>query len=204
MPLDLYLAFVVAAAVVLAVPGPTILLVVATALGRGTGAALRSVIGVAAGDALAVTVSLAGLGALLAASAAAFTVLKWAGALYLIYLGVQAWRHAGAHADDSAPPPTDGTIRKAFVVTALNPKSIAFFVAFLPQFVDPAAPAGPQWLLLGTTFVVLATVNGIAYALLAGRLRRLFAGVTARRRLDRAGGTALIGAGVLTASLERT
>jgi threonine/homoserine/homoserine lactone efflux protein len=204
MTLELWLAFTVAASVLLAVPGPTILLVVGFALRHGTRAALGTVGGVVTGDALAMTLSLAGVGAVLAASATLFTGLKLAGAAYLVWLGVRAWR-APVPDRRIEPPSVAGRVmgRQAFVVTALNPKSIAFFVAFMPQFVTPTAPVLPQLFLLGTTFLVLAALNAAAYAVLAGRLQRRLRDGHALRWANRVGGGFLIGAGLLTATLRR-
>jgi threonine/homoserine/homoserine lactone efflux protein len=134
-----------------------------------------------------------------------FSLLKWIGAGYLIYLGIKLWR-TRSEADEI--PVTIGNqnrslFKSAFVVTALNPKSIAFFVAFLPQFVDPRGQAVPQLLLLGATFLSLAAVNAMLYALFAGQLRDTMQNSRVRRWFNRLGGTALIGAGIVTATLKR-
>jgi threonine/homoserine/homoserine lactone efflux protein len=213
MTLELWLAYVLAAAIVLLVPGPTVLLVIGYALADGPRSAWRTVPGVMGGDATAVSFSLLGLGALLATSAALFGALKWIGAAYLVYLGVRLWRAplpdaaAEAHA---AAPRTDGragtswaVTGHAYAVTALNPKGMAFFVAFLPQFLVPRAPLLPQALLLAGTWVAMAGLNATAYALLTGRLRTLLRRPGARRTLHRVSGGLLIGAGALTAALRR-
>ena len=206
MPLELWIAFALASAAVLAVPGPTVMLVVSYALGRGRASGWATVPGVALGDLTAMTASLLGAGAVLAASATLFTILKLAGAGYLIWLGVRLWR---------APPTlamaTATTDRKsgramfwnAFVVTALNPKSIVFFIAFAPQFVDPAAPALPQFAAMEATFVGLAAVNAALWALLAGELQRRARRPETLRLVNRVGAGFLIGAGVLTAAVRR-
>ncbi len=204
MSFETWLAFTVAASVLLIVPGPTILLVTGFALRHGTAAAMRTVSAVVAGDALAMTLSLAGVGALLATSATLFTALKFVGAGYLVWLGIKAWR-APVPERGLDLPPVDGTglRRQAFIVTALNPKGIMFFVAFMPQFVSTTAPVLPQLLLLGATFLFLAGLNAALYVLLAGRVKD---GLRDRRTLvwaNRMGGSFLIGAGVLTATLRR-
>ena len=204
MPFDLWIAFAAASLLLLLLPGPTVLLVVGTALARGRAAALAMVPGVMAGDAVAMTASLAGLGAVLATSATAFAVLKWAGAAYLVWLGVRMWRRSAAGAvpvADDASPRALGL--RAFVVTALNPKGIAFFVAFVPQFVDPARPLLPQVAILEATFVTLAGLNVLGYALLAGRARRAVLRPATLRLLNRAGAGALVGAGAITATMQR-
>lgn len=204
MTLETWIAFVAASSVVLAIPGPTILLVIGQSLGTGRRGALPLVAGVALGDLTAMTLSLAGLGALLAASATAFTVVKWLGAAYLIWLGVALWR-APVPVEGAAPValPARRAMRDAYVVTALNPKSIAFFVAFVPQFVVPGAAFAPQAAILIATFVVMAAVNAGLYAVLAARLAGAVRRPTVRRLVNRAGGTMLIGAGVATAAMRR-
>ncbi|WP_419899668.1 LysE family translocator [Roseomonas sp. USHLN139] len=201
MPLETWIAFLAAAAVVLAIPGPTILLVIGQSLGGGRRAALPLVAGVAAGDLTAMTLSLAGLGALLATSAALFTVLKWAGAAYLVWLGVKLWRAPVEGA--SVPLGARQAWRQAFLVTALNPKSIAFFVAFVPQFIDPALPFLPQAAVLVASFVTLAALNALLYALAAGRLSGAVQRPSVRRILNRTGGGMLVGAGLATAAMRR-
>ncbi len=202
MTFETWIAFALAAAAMLAIPGPTVLLVVGRSLGAGRRNALPLVAGVALGDLTAMTLSLAGLGALLATSAAAFAALKWAGAAYLVWLGVRLWR---APVEAGAAPPSDArrALRQAFVVTALNPKGIAFFVAFVPQFLDPSLPFLPQAALLMATFVGLGALNAALYALLAGRASGAVERPTVRRWLNRAGGTVLVGAGLATAAMHR-
>lgn len=202
MATETWLAFVAATVVMLAIPGPTILLVIGQSLGAGKRAALPLVAGVALGDLTAITLSLAGLGALLAASATLFTVLKFAGAGYLVWLGVRLWR-APVEAGASAPVSARRAMRDAYVVTALNPKGIAFFVAFVPLFVDAGSPFLPQAVVLVATFVGLAAVNAAIYALLAARLSGAVRRPGVRRAFNRCGGTVLIGAGLATAAMQR-
>ncbi|MEQ9638614.1 MAG: LysE family transporter [Alphaproteobacteria bacterium] len=206
MAIEAWLAYVVAATALLLVPGPTVLLVVTYALSAGRRSALYTVIGVTLGDIAAIAMSMAGLGALLAASATAFTALKWVGAAYLVYLGIRLWR-APASLDDKVEGAAGSSARAmlahAFVVTALNPKSIVFFVAFLPQFINPHAPVLGQMTLLGATFVVLATVIVTGYALLASGARERIRRPSVLRWMNRAGGGALIAAGVLTVVWRR-
>ena len=201
MTLSLWAAFVAASSILLVIPGPTVLLVVSYALGQGWRTALPMAIGVALGDFTAMTLSMLGLGALLAASATLFTALKWIGAAYLVWLGVKLWRAGGA-----LQVPRNGSGRPpwavAWLVTALNPKSITFFVAFLPAFLDPRADFLTQMLVFETTFVVLAFANSFVYALVASRARGLVANPRAFRVINRTGGGLLIGAGVATVTLS--
>lgn len=204
MTFEAWAAFAAASAVMLVIPGPTILLVVSYALGQGWRTALPMAVGVALGDFTAMTLSMLGIGALLAASATVFTVLKWVGAAYLVYLGIKLFR-AGGHLD--AEPRTEETpalrmMAHAWLVTALNPKSITFFVAFLPQFLDRNADFLTQMVVFETTFLVLAFLNAFGYALVAARARTLVRNERAIRLFNRAGGTLLIGAGVATVAVR--
>ena len=202
MTLETWLAFVAASSVLLIIPGPTILLVVSYALGQGWRAALPTAVGVALGDFTAMTLSMLGIGALLATSATLFTVLKLAGAAYLIWLGVRLWRAGGTL---EAKPITEVTrparmVAHAWLVTALNPKSITFFVAFLPQFLDHSLPFWTQMVIFETTFLILAFANALGYGLVASRARRMVRSPRVIAAVNRAGGTLLIGAGVATAT----
>lgn len=207
MELDLWLTFVAASTALLLIPGPTVLLVLSYALSKGRSVAVASAGGVALGDLVAMTASLLGLGALVMASATAFVILKWLGAAYLVWLGIKLLRSAPAHGFETMTPQRDVTARSVFghaaAVTALNPKSIAFFIAFVPQFIRPDAPLLPQFIILIATFVGLAAINALAYALLADTLRRTIERPSVITWLTRAGGATLVGMGVLTATLKR-
>ncbi|MBZ9654348.1 LysE family translocator [Phyllobacterium lublinensis] len=201
MSVEHWLAFVAASAILLAIPGPTILLVISYALGHGRRFAVATVAGVALGDFTAMTASMLGLGALLAASATIFTLLKWVGAAYLIYLGIKLWRAPVARLDgEGAAAQDDKAIRiflHAYVVTALNPKSIIFFVAFLPQFLDTSRPIFAQMVIFETTFLVLAMLNAGIYALMASMARQTIRKPGVQRIVNRTGGSLMIGAGLL-------
>ncbi len=172
MTFHAWLTFILATAVLLAIPGPTVLMVIGQSLGAGRRHALPLVAGVALGDLTAMTLSLAGLGALLAASAAAFTLLKWIGAAYLVYLGVVLWR-APVSADAAPPLGAAAAFRRAYVVTALNPKGIAFFVAFVPQFMSPSAPFLPQAAILVVSFVTMASATALLWTGVRHRTGRI-------------------------------
>ena len=204
MSFETWLAFVAASSILLVIPGPTILLVVSYALGQGWRTALPMAVGVALGDFTAMTLSMLGIGALLAASATVFTALKWIGAAYLIYLGIKLFRAGGAL---NAEPRTDTVssvkmMAHAWLVTALNPKSITFFVAFLPQFLDRHADFWTQMLVFEATFLVLAFANAFGYALVATRARTIVRNPKAIRIFNRAGGTLLVGAGIATVAMR--
>lgn len=204
MTFEIWIAFALASAALLAIPGPTVMLVVSYALGRGKRSGWATIPGVTLGDFVAMTVSLAGAGAVLATSAALFTLLKLAGAAYLVWLGIGLWR------SKPAPPQigrTGGEMRgmflNSFVVTALNPKGIVFFIAFVPQFVDPEAPLLPQFVILEATFLTLAALNILIWVVLAGEMRARFSRPETLRLINRIGGSFLIGAGLLTALTRR-
>lgn len=208
MPIETWLAFVAASAVLLAIPGPTILLVISYALGHGRKVASATVAGVALGDFTAMTASMLGLGALLATSAALFTVLKWVGAAYLIYLGIKLWRAPVSTqvTPEAGEVPSERPLRiflHTYVVTALNPKSIMFFVAFLPQFLDLTRPLFVQMAIFETTFLVFATLNATLYALLAAMARGTIRKPRVQTIVNRAGGSLMIGAGLLTLGWRR-
>lgn len=208
MSLEAWFAFAAASAIMLAIPGPTILLVVSYALGHGRKTALATVTGVALGDFTAMTASLFGLGAVLAASATLFTVLKWVGGAYLIWLGIKLWRApviSEPMADNDNLPEKKSlkVFLHAYVVTALNPKSIVFFVAFVPQFLNAAQPFFGQMLIMEATFLVLAIINASIYALAANAARGLIRKASVQRAVNRTGGTLLIAAGAVTAGYRR-
>lgn len=207
MDFNLWLAFVLASILLLLIPGPTVLLVLSYAISQGRRVALSTAAGVAFGDLLAMTASLAGLGAMILTSAKLFMMLKLIGAAYLIYLGVKLYR--------GAPLSTLGEIKKvevissrkifshATAVTALNPKSIVFFIAFVPQFIQPESALLPQFIILITTFVGLATINAFAYAFLADYLRQQINRPLVLSMLTRLGGVALVVMGIATATFRR-
>lgn len=207
MDLHVWLAFVAASTALLLIPGPTVLLVLSYAISQGKRVALATVAGVALGDLIAMSASLAGLGALVLASATLFTALKWLGAVYLVYLGIKLIRSASTTSSGDgtalAPTRTRNVFGNAATVTALNPKSIVFFIAFVPQFLTLDRPLLPQFAILIFTFVGLAALNALAYALLAHRLRSMVTRPSILAWFSRLGGGALIAMGVATATVKR-
>jgi threonine/homoserine/homoserine lactone efflux protein len=206
MTLAQWLPFAIASAILVAIPGPTVLLVVSYALGHGRKYAFATTAGVALGDLTAMTASMLGLGVLLAASAELFMVLKWIGAAYLVYLGVKLWRAPVVNADEMKAPEevrTGRIMAHAYAVTTLNPKSMIFFVAFVPQFIDPHVATVSQIAIFEATFVGIAAVNSFAYALLASGARRAIRQVSVQRAVNRMGGALLMGAGIFAAAWKK-
>ena len=199
MSLELWLTFVIASAILVAIPGPTILTVISYSIAHGRRANIPMVAAVALGDATALAFSLLGLGALLSASATLFTLIKWAGGLYLIFLGgrmLLGGMRAGHVNLPTAPVALKTVFLNTYLVTALNPKGIIFFVAFLPQFIDPRADPSFQLWVLALTFVVLAIINASFYALFASVARQALTSGRAQRIFNLLGGGLLCTAGV--------
>jgi threonine/homoserine/homoserine lactone efflux protein len=202
-----WLAFALAAAIMGLIPGPGVTSIVGYALSSGRRTALASVAGMALGNLVAMTVSLAGAGALLAASALAFTILKWAGALYLIGLGVLAIARSQRGLATAAASLAPISARTAFLsnvaVGTFHPKTIVFFVAFAPQFIRPDVNYALQAAILIATFTVVVGATDTAYALVAARASHLLRSPHAALWSRRAGGGVLIAAGVATAAASK-
>ncbi len=208
MSFDHWLAFALASAVLCIIPGPTVLLVISYALGHGKKSAIATIVGVALGDLTAMTASLLGLGALLATSAGLFAVIKWIGAAYLIFMGIKLWRTPvmGVSTDGAFEEQEAKSLRillHAYIVTALNPKGIIFFVAFLPQFLDLTRPLLTQMVIFEITFLVVATINVSSYALLANLARRTIRKPSVQQIINRTGGSLLIVAGLISVGWRR-
>jgi threonine/homoserine/homoserine lactone efflux protein len=194
------LAFALVALVLIVVPGPSVLFVIGRTLALGRRGGLLSVLGNAMGELLQIATVALGVGVMLAQSLLLFGVVKFAGAAYLIYLGIQAIRHRAGGPTAAGPSrsaPTARILREGFIVGATNPKSIVFFVAVLPQFVDYSAGAIPLQLgILGAVFLPIALVSDSAWALAAGTARHWFARSPRRiSTLSTTGGVMMIGLG---------
>jgi threonine/homoserine/homoserine lactone efflux protein len=201
-------AFAVTAFLLIVVPGPSVLFVISRGVTLGRKAALLTVVGNAAGVMVMVVVVAAGLGAVLERSAVLFDAIRFAGAAYLVYLGVQAIRHRrelSTVLDVTATRPSRHILREGFVVGVTNPKLIVFFTAVLPQFVNPdAGPVPVQLLVFGTVFVAIALVMDSCWGLAAGTARAWLAGRPHRlERLGGAGGLVIIGLGARLALTGR-
>ncbi len=209
LPTTHLVAFVLLSYALIVIPGPNVLFVISRALQLGRAAGLAAVVGGQLGVYTQVIAVAVGIGALVEQSVAIFTVIKLAGAAYLIYLGVQAIRQrrslTAALDIGVARKPTGQMLRDGFVVGVTNPKAILFFAAELPQFADRSAGYVPfQLLLLGAVFIGIALVSDSIWAVVAGTARGWFA--RSPRRLERiggAGGLVIIGIGVRLALTGR-
>jgi threonine/homoserine/homoserine lactone efflux protein len=207
MPGISLLGFIAAALVLLLTPGPGVMYIVARSIGQGRRAGLVSVLGLSAGALVHVAAAAAGISTILLASATAFGLVKAAGAAYLIYLGIRTLLARGAVAStEVCTPRSSGRLfADGVLVSVLNPKIALFFLAFLPQFVDPGrGPVAQQILLLGLLYVALALVTDSAYALLAGSLRHRLRDRALQGPLPRyISGSVYLGLGVGTALTGR-
>ena len=199
-----FLLFALASLAFLAIPGPSVFYIVTRSLAQGRRAGVTSMLGVQAGGLVHVVAAAFGVSAIIASSATAFTIVKYAGAAYLILLGVR--KLLARDADDAelelGAPATGRTLFwQGAIVNIFNPKTALFFLAFLPQFVDPSAgPIAPQMLVLGTMLVGLGVVSDGTYALVAaGAGRKLRETAAARRRLDRLSGGIFVSLGLVAA-----
>jgi threonine/homoserine/homoserine lactone efflux protein len=199
--------FALASLALAVVPGPAVLYVVAQSVHGGRRVGVVSALGIASGGLVHVLAAVIGLSALVAASAEAFTVVKIAGALYLVWLGIRTLRSRDDLVGGRAPEPTmTRTYRQGVIVNVLNPKTALFFLAFLPQFVDPGGqPVRLQLAVLGAIFVVIALSSDLVWALVAGSagqvLRRSPTFLRAQRYVS---GTVFVALGALAVTTGRT
>ena len=192
---ELFVAFLLITFVLVITPGPIVTLVIATGATRGVRPALVTVVGTVTGNALLIAAIAFGLSWVLKSSLLLFEAIRWIGAAYLVFLGIQAWRNAGREAE-LPPPPGRVHFWRGFLVALSNPKTIAFFTAFLPQFVDPALPAEFQLAVMCAVSVLMAAVTDTAWAIAAGLGRAWFVKPARARFLGRVSGAVLIGGGV--------
>lgn len=203
---DLYLAFVVATVVLVIVPGPNVTLIVANSLAHGTRRGLVTVCGTAASQAVQLAVTCIGMTSLMLALSQWFEWLRWAGVAYLIYLGIREWRAGGGAMRVAAAGAvsTKTLFWRGFLVSATNPKTLLFYAAFFPQFIDPRGPLAFQMVVLSATFLIIATVLDGSYAMLAGRVSDWLASDRRARLRARVTGSLLIAAGLGLALVRRS
>jgi homoserine/homoserine lactone efflux protein len=195
MSAELYLAFVLACIVVVIIPGPTVTVIVANSLRHGPRAGLLNVAGTQAGLAIMLMILAAGLQVIVENLGHVFEWVRLAGAVYLIWLGIKLWRSDGSLGAAGGARPTGSFFLQGFLVILANPKALLFFGAFIPQFLDPAGDPLRQTILLGLTFMAVATVFDGAYAVLSGGAGRMLARRNLRR-IEIASGTLLVGGGL--------
>lgn len=201
MSIELWLALIAASIALLAIPGPVVMMLFGYTASYGRSVTGVAILGVVAGDFTAMTISLLGAGAILAASKTLFFALKIAGAAYLVWLGVQMWRSETEPELVVIADPSKhklAVLRDTFLVTALNPKDIIFFIAFLPQFLTPTKPALPQIAIIEGTFLTLVVISTLVWVLLADTLVRRLKGTGRLRILNRIGAVFLISTGTIT------
>jgi len=198
---ELYIAFVLATALLILMPGPIVTLTVANALAFGTRRGLSTVVGTSSATAILLLVGGFGMASAFLLLAEWFEWRRWFGAAYLIFLGVQRWRARPVSLSDDGPGTRSNKALfwQGFAVSITNPKTILFYAAFFPQFIDPGLPAAPQLLTLSITFLMIATFFDSCYALLSGRLRPYLADAKAARTGNRVTGSLLIGTGLALA-----
>ena len=202
--LEVWLLFCATETLLCLTPGPAVLLVVSLSLAGNAGAGVRAALGILAANAFYFGLSATGVGALLLTSWQLFFGLKWLGAAYLAWLGLGMLRaRSASEARGPVPAPARAGFRHGFLSQAANPKSLLFFTAILPQFIDPAAPLAPQIALLGISSIVLELAVLCAYAQLAARGRRRLSSGAAQVWIGRAGGALLLTAAARLASLRR-
>jgi len=198
----LFSAFLAITVALFLTPGPIVTLIIATAARNGTRAALLTVAGSLSGNALLLALIAYGLGWILKTSAEVFDAMRLVGAAYLIWLGIQAWR--SPHSETAvAPPAAHVHARRGFIVAITNPKSIAFFTAFLPQFIDPTLPIGHQLVVMCVCSVTLGGLLDSGWAIAAGYGRSFFVKPHHHRLLGRISGSVLIGGGIWLSLVRR-
>ena len=196
MNFETWLSYVGAAFIVCMIPGPTILMVIAQGLNHGPKSVLPLIIGTGTGNLLAMSLSFIGLGALMSASAVMFGVLKWLGAAYLVYLGINYWRApAESLRLESGLMDAREVFKDSFIVTALNPKSIVFFVMLLPLFIDDDHPILVQMMIMSVSFIVVSSLTVLIYGVFSGYIHDKLKSPLTRKWFNRTGGGLLMGAG---------
>ena len=203
MNIELFTAFLLITIVLIIAPGPIVTLVISTGATRGVRAALTTVAGTTLGNALLLTAIALGLNWVHAHADILFNALRWTGAAYLIWLGVQAWRHAGEESQLLLETSRARFLR-GLLVALSNPKTIVFFTAFLPQFIDPRLSAGPQLAAMCVASVMIAGALDCAWAVAAGMGRAWFMKPSRVKLLGRLSGTVLIGGGLWLSLARRT
>ncbi len=207
MTLETWIAFVLASAAVVLIPGPNVVITVTAALRHGKRSGLATIPGVVGGAFVAMSVSLAGAGAILAASVTLFSILKVVGALYLFWIAYQLWTapaECQRENDDVVQDTLSQLFRQSFLISALNPKGPVFYIAFVPQFVAGGASEFQQFAILMVTFLCVAALNSLMWLFGADNLRVVLSGATAQHIFNRCGASCLFVAGIYTLKVSRS
>jgi len=207
MSFEVWIAFIVASSILTLIPGPCVLLVVSQALTRGMSSALLCILGDIVGGVVLMVLSLVGVGAILATSATLFTLFKWLGIIYMAYLGfcqiLEARKSKPVDVKLDAKLPTMSSFNAGFLASLLNPKAIIFYMAFLPQFMDPKGNTLIQFSILIITSSIVIGVILTGYALIASRTRKAFQSERSKKYFDYSGASFLIGSSVFMASTTK-
>lgn len=203
--INLWLAFVVASVVVAVIPGPVVTMVIANSLSHGYRTGMRSIIGAVCGNTILFAIGGFGMAWILVLLADWFDVVRWLGAAYLVYLGIRQWFAKPQSIDDQLQniPSRQAVFWQGFVVAVTNPKTIVFYAAFFPQFIDPTLSTGAQLVVLSMTFLVVVNGVDLFYAAMASRLRPLLTGERRGRIRNRITGILLMGTGAAMALARR-
>ena len=203
---ELYVGFMLATAVLILMPGPIVTLTIANSLAYGTRHGLRTVFGTSSATALLLIVGGLGMASVFSLLAEWFEVLRWVGAFYLVWLGIQQWRARAVDLNEAEAHvgPKKSLFWQGFVVSITNPKTIFFYAAFFPQFIDPLSETGPQLIVLSITFLVIATLLDCGYAFLSGRLRPMLSSERRGQVRNRITGSILIGTGLALAFMRKS
>ncbi|HEY1720219.1 MAG TPA: LysE family translocator [Magnetospirillaceae bacterium] len=207
VPTDLYLGFIAAACALIAMPGPNTTLIVGNTIAHGTAKGLATFGGTLSAAAIQLIVIIFGLTETMTLMATWFDRLRWLGVAYLFWLGIREWLNKSGTDQDAAPLPVRRTHTfywQGVMISLTNPKTLAFFAAFLPQFVDPARPALPQLACLAITFVILAACGDATFCLLAGRIRPWIVGARYASLRHKISGTCLLLCGLALALVRRS
>jgi threonine/homoserine/homoserine lactone efflux protein len=204
MSIEIWLSFVIASIILCFTPGPTVFLVMGQSLNHGKSSVIPLVSGVLCGDVIAMSISFAGLGALLATSAMLFSVFKWIAVIYLIYIGMKAWHTKASIGEVQLSHKKNGKIfKEALIVTALNPKGIIFFIAFFPLFLETTKSALPQLMVMALSFLGVSVFSATFYSFFSGYLRSKVQSKKFQNVFNKTSGSLLMGAGAVTASIQK-
>jgi threonine/homoserine/homoserine lactone efflux protein len=204
MELQMFIAFVLATSIMIALPGPSVLLTVAHSISFGWQRAIATVAGATVGIAVQLVVAAIGLASLLNGLAAAFEWLRWGGAAYLVYLGIKQWQSAGEPVRVNHPSATKTNLFfQGVVVTVFNPKSLIFIAAFLPQFIDISRPADVQFFIIMPVFLLITFSVTSVWAVIAAKISGVFQSRCRVRSLFRTAGALMVISGLGLAMARR-